>query len=158
MWWGARLLADPSALRQSARRVCKKSWSSAKSVSRNRHLTEFCQTYLTKLVEHQILGGNLVLQASIESRSPKLDRLKICIFDHILNGLDVVASAAPVLSAASHCLKITKNVAFEFYNFCIFYLLLTCLVTLFDRKFLLLLESSRMVTYCLTSITSLTRQ
>ena len=38
----------------------------------------------------------------------------------------------------THCLKITQNVAFEFFNFGIstnFVLLkLTCLVTLFDRK------------------------
>ena len=39
----------------------------------------------------------------------------------------------------AHCLKITQNVTFEFFNFGIFhqflsYLKLTCLVTLFDRK------------------------
>ena len=39
----------------------------------------------------------------------------------------------------SHCLKITQNVSFEFFNFGIFHqffvlLKLTCLVTLFDRK------------------------
>ena len=37
---------------------------------------------------------------------------------------------------STHCLKITKNVAFEFFNLDIFYKnLLTCLVTLFDCKF-----------------------
>ena len=39
-------------------------------------------------------------------------------------------------SSSAHCLKITQNVAFEFWHFPpIFVLLkLTCLVTLFDRK------------------------
>ena len=41
--------------------------------------------------------------------------------------------------AISQCLKITQNVAFEFFNFGIFhqfssYKKLTCLVTMFDRK------------------------
>ena len=40
------------------------------------------------------------------------------------------------MSDIAHCLKITQNVAIEFWNFPpIFVLLkLTCLVTLFDRK------------------------
>ena len=40
------------------------------------------------------------------------------------------------LASSAHCLKITKNVAFEFWHFSPFLVLLklTCLVTLFDRK------------------------
>ena len=50
----------------------------------------------------------------------------------------VAVNTAPFFppNAASHCLKIPQNVAFEFWHFPpIFVLLkLTCLVTLFDRK------------------------
>ena len=34
----------------------------------------------------------------------------------------------------SQCLKITQGIAFEFWHFLLIFVLLTCLVTLFDRK------------------------
>ena len=48
------------------------------------------------------------------------------------------------MSHSAHCLKITQNVAFEFWHFPpIFVLLkLTCLVTLFDRKLQVFKNSS----------------
>ena len=35
---------------------------------------------------------------------------------------------------STHCLKITQNVSYEFFNFGIFHQFLSCLVTLFDSK------------------------
>ena len=50
-----------------------------------------------------------------------------------IDGRDLRAMTVPTIT---HCLKITQNVAFEYWHFPpIFVLLkLTCLVTLFDRK------------------------
>ena len=54
-----------------------------------------------------------------------------------------------VLSFLSHCLKVTQNVAFEFWYFPpIFVLLkLTCLVTLFDSKFQVFKNSPKLAIF-----------
>ena len=46
----------------------------------NRQKLEFRQIVKMKLVQHQILCGKLVSQSSFESRSPKLDYLKMWRF------------------------------------------------------------------------------
>ena len=52
----------------------------AKVATRNRQKLEFRQIVKMKLVQHQILCGKLVSQRSFESRSPKLDYLKMWRF------------------------------------------------------------------------------
>ena len=70
-------------------------------------------------------------------------KLKLFIQKLVKNEFESIMKDSIVSKIQVNCLKITRNVTFEFFNFGTFqrflsYLKVTCLVTLFDRKLLFL--------------------
>ena len=55
-------------------------------------------------------------------------------FAHRIQYSESTKKSISVHCVFAHCLKITQNVAFEFFYFGIFHQFLSCLVNLFDRK------------------------